>query len=185
MLKQPLSVLAMITALGLTATGCTGGSGQDDPAAAVKTRTFGVNVATTPLRLGFLAAEFSNLSVVDEVREASGEVVAPPKLRGTLKVKNVSEDRAARLVSGTVRYLGRDGRTIALASGREAPTFTFYSYGDRVDPGKETTVSIDVPFPAAAMKATPLDDLQLELTYVPTPFVREAVTTPATIVVRP
>jgi hypothetical protein len=179
--KRSLFALGVVVGVGLGASACTGGSSPPDPAATITTRTFAVTLTSSPMRLGFLTAEFGDLSVVDQVREATGEPVEPPKLRGTLKVKNVSEDRAARLVGGTVRYLDRNGRAIALAAGRDAPAFTFYS-GDRVDPGKETSASIDVPFPAAAMKATPLDDLQVELTYITSPFVREAATTGATVV---
>ncbi|MBI1735498.1 MAG: hypothetical protein HYR51_10020 [Candidatus Rokubacteria bacterium] len=183
MLKQRLAVLVIVAGLAAIAAGCTGGDGTADGASAVKERSFVVKLAPTPLRVGFLTAELSNVSVVERVREGSGEVVEPAQLRGTLKVKNMSEDQTARLVGGTLRYLGADGRTIALAAGREAPTFTFYSYGDRVDPGKETSLGLDVPFPAAAMNGAGLDDLRLELSYIPTPYRTEAATVAATLVV--
>ena len=180
-----LGILALVSAFVVAAGGCTGGGGGTaESTPEITERTFALKLQTTPVEVGFLAAELSNLTVVERVREGSGEVVDPPELRGTLKVKNVSEDRTARLIGGRLRYLGRDGRAITLAEGRNAPTFTFYSYGDRVDPGKETSLTLDVPFPAAAMKDAALDDMQLELSYVPTPFVTEAATMPATLVAR-
>lgn len=180
-LTRRLRILTIITAVAVAAGGCTGSNGTADNAPKITERTFAVDVGETPVRVGFLSALLTNVSVMERVQEGSGEVVDPPKLRGTLKIKNTSEDRTARLVGGRLRYLGPDGKAIALAAGREAPTFTFYSYGDRIDPGKETSLSLDVPFPAAAVKDTALGDMQLELTYVPTPFVTEAATIPTTL----
>lgn len=177
-------IAALLVAAGLTAVaaGCTGGDGTAESTPTVTERTFALKIEPTPMRVGFLTAELSNVSVVERVDTGSGQVVDPPKLRGTLKIANTSEAQTARLVVGTLRYLDKQGQPIALAAGREAPSFTFYSYGDRVDPGKDTSLSLDVAFPAAATNGTPLDDLRIELTYIPAPLVTQAATVSAALV---
>jgi hypothetical protein len=107
----------------------------------------------TPMRVDFLTAELMELSVIERVAPGSGEVVEPPRLHGTLRIRNTSSDRTARLVGGAIESVGTDGRRIPLGSGRADTAFTFYSYsGDRVDPGEDTSQTIDIPFPAAALK---------------------------------
>jgi len=102
--------------------------------------------------------------------------VDPPKLRATLKLKNSSENQAARLISGKIEYADAQGKLIPLAEGRGDTSFKFYSYGpDRLDPGLETSQSIEVPFPAAPLKDKTLRDIRLELSYIPTPYKEETV----------
>jgi hypothetical protein len=95
------------------------------------------------------------------VERETGKIVTGPQLRGTLRLKNAAEDRAVRLVTGTVTVLDRQGQPIRVAEGRGDTEFRFYSYQtDRLDPGAETTQSIDVPFPAAALGDASLGDLR-------------------------
>jgi hypothetical protein len=179
-------MLGVLGVIAVTGAGCSGGNGTAaDTSPQVEERTFALDLASTPLRLDFLTAELTELSVVERVRKGSREVVAAPTLRGMLKVKNTSSDRTARLVGGAVEYLDADGDPIALAPGRGDAAFTFYSYsGERVDPGKDTTQTIDVPFPVAALNGDEFAEMRLRLTYIPTPYRTDAATVTATLVAR-
>jgi len=109
-------------------------------------------------------------------------VVNAPKLSGTLRLKNTSEDQTARLIEGRIDYLDAQGAQIPLAKERDAPTFRLYSYQtDRLDPGMETTQSIDVPFPAAALNDRKLRDVRLELAYIPSPYKEDSVDLPVSV----
>ena len=56
------------------------------------------------------------------------------------------------------------------------PTLTFATYGsDRLDPGQEATQSLDVDFPAEALKAKKLKEIRFELVYIPSPYHEETV----------
>ena len=75
------------------------------------------------------------------------EVVQPPRLQGTLKLRNETVDQTARLISGSLEFLDHHGNPIPVASDREAPRFTFYAYsGDRLDPGMETSHNVTSRF---------------------------------------
>ena len=98
-------------------------------------------------------------------------MVQAPALRGTLKIKNASTDRTARLLGGEIKYLDSDGQPIQLAKDRGDAAIEFYSYGgERLDPGMESTHSVDVPFTAAALDGQPLENLDVQLTFIPTPY---------------
>lgn len=186
MRKTQHALLAVLGVLAVTGAGCSGGTGTAaDTTPRVEERTFALDLTPTPLRLDFLTAELTELSVVERVQQGSGDIVDAPKLRGTLKVKNTSTDRTARLVGGAVEYLDGDGDAIALAPGRGDATFAFYSYsGERVDPGKDTTQTVDVPFPVAALNGDGLAEMRLRLTYIPTPYRTDAATAAASLVAR-
>ena len=43
-----------------------------------------------------------------------------------------------------------------------------------LDPGKEATQTLDVEFPAEALKAKMLKEIRLELVYIPSPYKEES-----------
>ncbi|MBI2152224.1 MAG: hypothetical protein HYW16_06450 [Candidatus Rokubacteria bacterium] len=52
----------------------------------------------------------------------------------------------------------------------------FPTYGaERLDPGQDATQSVDVDFPAEALKVKKLKEIRLELTYIPSPYKEETV----------
>jgi hypothetical protein len=160
---------AVAMALGLSA--C---AQQEGPAAAsIEEKTFTVTPATASLKVSFLTGELQDLKILERVEQGSGRVVAPPTLRARLVLRNSSADQAARLISGKIDYADAEGRPIPLAEGRGDTDFKFYSYQERLDPGAETSQDIEVPFPAAALKAKKLRDIRLELSYIPTPYREE------------
>jgi hypothetical protein len=126
--------------------------------------------SSVPVTLGPLKGELSNLSVMRRVEESTGKTVYAPQLRGTLVLRNASEDVAVRLVGGELSYLGSDGAPIPIANGREDATSSFSTYSnERLDPGKETRHSLDVPFPAAAFEGG-LGKLKVDVDYLPMPY---------------
>jgi hypothetical protein len=107
--------------------------------------------------------------------------VDPPVLRATLKLTNTSLDTAVRPVGGKVEYVDTEGKTIALAKELGEPTFTYHSYQERLDPGMEVSQTIDLAFPAAALKEKKLQEIRMELAYLPTPYKEETVSIRVTV----
>jgi len=61
-----------------------------------------------------------------------------------------------RLLDGRISYIDAQGKPIALEDNRTAPTVRFAgSYGntERLDPGQDTTQTIEAEFPVEALKA--------------------------------
>lgn len=163
-----VGVGVMLGALALTA--CAQQSEQG-ATARVEEKIVRLTPGTANVKIGFLTGELRDLRVMQRTEAGTGRVVAAPKFRALLRLKNASEDQAARLVSGRIEYTDAGGKTIRLAEGREDTTFRFYSSGpERLDPGLEVSQEIDVPFPAAALGETPVRDIRLEVVYLPLPY---------------
>ncbi len=140
-------------------------------------KSFALTPASAAVKASFLTGELQEMKVTERVEKGTGKVVQAPKLTATLKLKNTSENQAARLIAGKLEYVDAEGKPIPLAQGRQDTSFKFYSYQtERLDPGMETTQQIEVPFPAAALKDKKLGDIRLELTYIPTPYKEETIT---------
>jgi hypothetical protein len=116
------------------------------------------------------------MKVTERVEKGSGRLVSPAKLTGMLKLKNTSKDQAVRLVGGKIQYIDAQGQPIKLEETRTEPTIKFATYGsERLDPGQDATQSVDVDFPAEALKAKRLKEIRLELAYIPSPYKEETV----------
>jgi hypothetical protein len=91
-----------------------------------------------------------------------------------------------RLLGGKIEYLDASGEPIDLASDRADTSFRLSSYSsERLDPGGELKHQIDVPFPASAVTGgTPLSEIRLSLSYLPTPYRQEAVEIPVALAAR-
>ncbi len=99
------------------------------------------------------------------------------KLSGKLVLKNVSSDQTLRLIGGKVLYIDMQGKPIKLEENRTAPMLRIASsYGsqERLDPGQDSTQTLDADFPAAALGAKKLKEIRLELSYIPSSFREEA-----------
>jgi hypothetical protein len=155
------------------------GCAQDSPqtsAPVVEDKTFALTPAAATTKVEFLTVDLKDLKVTQRVEQGTGTVVDPPQLHGTLEVKNTSEDQAVRLIAGEVRYLNRQGQAIRLAEDRDAPRFEFYSYSEeRLDPGEATSKDLGVAFPAAALDGDKLQNLRVQLEYIPVPYREETV----------
>jgi hypothetical protein len=148
----------------------------------IEAKTFTVKPATLPVRIGVLSGQLMDLTVLERVNVKTGEVVYAPQLRGTIHLKNTSSDQAVRLVNGQVEYLAAGGARIGLASDRGDTSFRFYSSShERLDPGMEVTQSLEVPFPAAALKGDTLAEVRLNVRYIATPYREESVEIPVAL----
>src|SRR5262249_30099628 len=115
-----------------------------------------------------------DLKVVERVEPGTDHVADPPTLRGTLTLKNTSEDQSAQLVAAKIEYLDSAGQVITPA--RSDTTVSLSSYqSERLDPGAETSRDVDVPFPSAALRAKSLAEVRVDVVYLPTPYRAESV----------
>jgi uncharacterized membrane protein YeaQ/YmgE (transglycosylase-associated protein family) len=145
-------------------------------AAVIEDKTYAVTPATMNLKAGIVTGEVTELKVMERVEKGSERVVTPAKLTATLKLKNTSADQAVRLVAGKILYIDAHGQPIKLEDARTEPALKFATYGtERLDPGQEATQSVDVEFPAEALKAKKLKEIRLELAYIPSPYREETV----------
>lgn len=152
-------------------------------AAADEDKVFSMAPASVKVHAGMVTGELKDLKITETIEQGSGKVVNPPTLSGTLDLKNSSTDKAVRLVSGDLEYLGPDGKRIKLGKDRTAPVISFSSYGDgnTLNPGKETTQSLSMDFPARALKAKSLKDIRVDIAYTETPYKGETLDFPVTV----
>jgi len=140
-------------------------------AAVIADKTYAVTPATLKVKAGIVTGEVTDLKVTERVEEGSGRVVTAAKLTARLVLKNTAANQTVRLVSGKFQYIDAHGQVIKLEDARTEPTLKFGS--ERLDPGQETTESVDVEFPAEALKAKTLAQIRLDLAYVPSPYREE------------
>jgi hypothetical protein len=93
-----------------------------------------------------------------------------------LTLKNTSANQTVRLLEGRLRYIDAQGQSIKLEDACAEPTFKFAALGsDRLDPGQEAIQSLDVGFPAEALKANKLKEIRLDFAYIPSSYREETV----------
>jgi uncharacterized membrane protein YeaQ/YmgE (transglycosylase-associated protein family) len=145
-------------------------------ASVVADKTYAVTPAAMTIKAGIVTGEMTHMKVTERVELDSGRVVSPAKLTANLVLKNSSPNQSVRLVDGKMQYIDVAGQPIKLEDMRTEPTLKFATYGnDRLDPGQETIQSLDVDFPAEALKAGTLKEIRLELAYIPSPYHQETV----------
>src|SRR5207245_7354030 len=100
----------------------------------------------------------------------------PPTAGGSLQRKHTSANQTVRRVAGKILYIDAQGQPIKLEESRTEPVVKFATYGsERLDPGQDATQSLDVEFPAEALKAKKLKEIRLELAYIPSPYQEESI----------
>ncbi len=152
------------------------GCSEQPPAAVIEDKIYTVTPAEVKVKAGIVTGTVTEMKVTERVEKGSGRIVSPAKLTGKLVLKNSSADQAVRLLGGKILYIDAQGQPIKLVEGRTEPTLKFATYGsDRLDPGKEDTQSLEVDFPAEALKAKKLKEIRLELAYIPSPYKEETV----------
>ena len=135
-----------------------------------------VTPASVKVKAGIVTGDVTEMKVTERVEKGSGRLVSPAKLTGTLKLKNSSTNQTVRLVAGKIQYIDAQGRPIKLSEAQTAPSIRFATYGaDQLGPGQDATQSVDVDFPAEALKAKKLKEIRLELAYIPSPYREETV----------
>ena len=91
-----------------------------------------------------------------------------------MKLTNSSSDQTVRLIGGKMVYVDTQGRPIKIEEARTEPAIRFTSVNSsQLDPGQEATQSIDVDFPAEALKAKKLREIRFDLVYAPTAYRQE------------
>jgi hypothetical protein len=163
----------MVTAVVATIFGCA----QKPPGVAtvIEDKVYSVTPASITVKAGVMTGEVTEMKVTERVEQGSGRIDSPAKLTGTLKLKNSSADQTVRLIGGKIRYIDSQGQAIKLEEARTEPTIRFGSSSstDRLDPGQDATQSLDVDFPAEALKSRKLKEIRLDLTYLPSSYRQE------------
>ena len=145
-------------------------------AAVIEDKTYTVTPAAMKVKAGIVTGEVTEMKVTERVERGSGRVVSAAKLTAKVVLRNSSANQTVRLVAGTIKYIDVQGQPIKLEESRTEPTLKFATYGsDRLDPGQEAIQSLDVDFPAEALKAKKLKEIRLDLAYIPSPYLEETV----------
>jgi len=166
-------VMMVVTAAAAMTLGC---SQQSGTTVVIEDKVYTVTPASVKVKAGIVTGEVTEMKVTERVEKGSGRLVSPAKLTGVLKLKNSSKDQAVRLVGGKLQYIDTQGQPIKLEGTRTEPTIKFATYGsERLDPGQDATQSVDVDFPAEALKAKRLKEIRFELAYIPSPYKEETV----------
>jgi hypothetical protein len=164
----------MVTMVAAMTLGCS--QQPSGPPVVIEDKVYTVTPASMTVKAGILTGEVKEMKVTERVEKASGRLVSPAKLTGTLKLTNSSKNQAVRLITGKILYIDVQGQPIKLEEARTEPTIKFATYGaETLDPGKDATQSLDVDFPAEALKAKKLKEIRLELAYIPSPYKEESV----------
>lgn len=145
-------------------------------ASVIEDKVYSVTPDQVKVKAGIVTGEVTEMKVTERVEQGSGRVDTPAKLTGKLKLKNGSTDQTVRLVGGRIVYLDERGQPIKIEAAQTEPALSFsasYNSSDRLDPGQETTQSVDVDFPAAALKAKKLKEIRIDLAYIPSPYRQE------------
>ena len=168
-----VGVMMVTTAVAAVTLGC---SQQSGTALVIEDKVYTVTPASVTVKAGIVTGEVTEMKVTERVEKGSGRLVSPAKLTGMLKLKNSSKDQAVRLVGGKIQYIDAQGQPIKLEATRTEPIIKFATYGsERLDPGQDATQSVDVDFPAEALKAKKLKEIRFELAYIPSPYKEETV----------
>ena len=145
-------------------------------AAVIEERTYSVTPASVKVQAGIVTGEVTAMKVAERIEKGSDRIITPAKLTATLRLKNTSANQTVRLLEGKLLYIDAQGQPIKLEDSRTEPTLKFATYGsERLDPGQEATQTLDVEFPAEALKAKRLKEIRLEFAYIPSPFREETV----------
>jgi hypothetical protein len=141
--------------------------------AAIEEKLYTVTPDQVQVKAGIVNGEMTEMKVIERVEKGSGRVDTPAKLMGKLKLTNGSTDQTVRLVGGRILYIDDRGQPIQIEEARTEPVLKFptsYNTPDRLDPGQDTSQSVEVDFPAAALKAKTLKEIRIELVYIPSPY---------------
>jgi len=169
-----VGVMMVTMAVAAMTLGCSQQS--SGPQVVIEDKTYTVTPASVTVKAGIVTGEVTEMKVTERVEKGSGTVVSPAKLTGKIVLKNSSKDQTVRLITGKIQYIDVQGQPIRVGEGRTEPLLKLATYGaETLDPGKEATQSLDVDFPAEALKAKKLKEIRLELAYIPSPYKEESV----------
>ena len=144
--------------------------------AAIVDKVYPVTPSSITVKTGMITGEVIELKVTERVEKDSDRVVSPARLTGKLRLVNTSLNRTVRLVEGKVLFIDANGQRIKLDSAHADPIIRFTTYGnERLDPGQDTSQTLDVEFPVEALTANRLKEIRMDLAYISSPFREETV----------
>src|SRR5688500_9833752 len=162
----------MTCAVSAALLGCT--PQQPRAVTAIEDKIYPVTPAAMTVKTGIVTAELTDMKVTERVEKESGKIDTPAKLSAKLKLVNSSSDQTVRLISGKMVYIDMQGQPIKVEEARTEPVIRFTSVSSsQLDPGQDATQSIDVDFPAEALKTKKLKQIRLDLVYAPTAYRQE------------
>jgi len=163
-----VGVAIVVAAMTTMTLGCSQPSGT---AVVIEDKVYTVTPAGITVKAGIVTGNVTEMKVMERVEKGSDRVVSPAKLSGKLVLKNNSTNQTVRLVAGKILYIDTQGQPIKLEATRTEPAIKFASYGaEQLNPGQEATQTLDVDFPAEALKAKKLKEIRLEFAYIPSPY---------------
>src|SRR5688572_18525555 len=149
---------------------------------AIEDKIYPVTPAAMTVKTGIVTAELTDMKVTERVEQGSGRIDTPAKLSAKLKLVNSSSDQTVRLIGGKMVYIDLQGQPIKIEEARTEPVIRFTSMSSsQLDPGQDATQSIDVDFPAEALKTKKLKQIRLDLTYAPATYRQESAKIAVTI----
>ena len=150
--------------------------------AVIEDKVYTVTPATMTVKAGIVQAEITEMKVMERVEKGSGRIDVPAKLSAKLKLKNSSSDQTVRLIGGKMVYIDTQGNPIKIDEARTEPAIRFTSMSSsQLDPGQDATQTLDVDFPAEALKSKKLKEIRLNLIYAPTAYRQETATVAVSI----
>jgi hypothetical protein len=162
----------MACAVAATLLGCTPKS--PGTALMIEDKVYPVTPPAMTVKAGVLTAELTDMKVTERVEKDSRRVESPARLTAKLKLMNSSPDQTVRLIGGKMVYIDMQGQPIKVEDARTEPVIRFTSAAsNQLDPGQDASQSIDVDFPAEALKTKKLKEIRLNLVYTPTAYRQE------------
>jgi hypothetical protein len=162
----------MACAVSVALLGCT--PKAPSAVSVIEDKTYAVTPPAITVKTGIVTVELTDMKVIERVEKGSTRVETPAKLTAKLKLQNSSPDQTVRLISGKMVYLDTNGQPIKVEEARTEPVIRFTSVSSsQLDPGQDASQSIDVDFPAEALKAKKLKEIRLDLVYAPTAYRQE------------
>ena len=171
--------LAAVSTLAVVNFGCAQKSATT--AAAIEDKVYTVTPNAIVVKVGIVLGEVTEMKVMERVEQGTGRVDTAAKLSGKLKLTNGSTDQSVRLLGGKIIYIDDQGQPIKLDATRTEPTLRFSGTSEQLNPRQDASLSIDVDFPAEALKAKKLGEIRLELSYLPMAYKVETAKIPVAI----
>jgi hypothetical protein len=148
----------------------------------IEDKVYSVTPPTMTVKAGVVTAELTEMKVTERVEKDTRRVESPAKLTAKLKLENSSTDQTVRLIGGKMVYIDMQGKPIKIEEARTEPVIRFTSVSAaQLDPGQNATQTIDVDFPAEALKSKKLKEIRLDLVYTPTAYRQETANLSVTI----
>lgn len=168
---RTLAMAIVVGGMAALSLGC--GQKPVVPQAVIDDKIYPVTPNKVKVTAGIVNGEVTELKVLERVEQGSGRVDTAAKLSGKLKLTNGSADQTVRLLGGKIIYIDDQGQVMKMEEARTEPAIKFANMSnsvDRLDPGQDVTQAIDVDFPAAALKASKLKEIRIELAYIPSAY---------------